>query len=109
MNAARDTRAARAQVGELLLPGLLERRIQILVVPLEDVATGAGGQHGPDRRGRAGRARQDLRLPGMRRGHRQLSVGRRFAQHKCVGRQAAAMGAPRFPRTVKRKCYLWND
>jgi hypothetical protein len=30
---------------------------------------------GSDRRQRAGRARQDLRLPGMRRGHQQLSCG----------------------------------
>jgi hypothetical protein len=45
------------------LAGLFERRIQILVVPLEDVAIGVSGQHGPGRRRRAGRARQDLRLP----------------------------------------------
>src|SRR5690242_12507493 len=56
-----------------LLAVLFERRIQILVVPPEDVAIGVGGQHGPDRRRRTGRARQHLRLPGMRRGHQQLS------------------------------------
>jgi hypothetical protein len=56
-----------------LLAGQFERRIQILVVPLKDAGIGVGGQHGPDRRRRAGRARQDLRLPGMRRGHQQLS------------------------------------
>ena len=42
-----------------LLAGLFERRIQFLVVPLEDVAICIGGQHGPDHRRRAGRARQD--------------------------------------------------
>src|SRR5690242_9206595 len=41
-----------------LLAVLFERRIQILVVPPEDVAIGVGGQHGPDRRRRPGRARQ---------------------------------------------------
>src|SRR5580704_8000620 len=50
-----------------LLARLLERRVQILVVPLQGAAVGVGGQHGPDRRRRAGRARPDLRLPGMRR------------------------------------------
>jgi hypothetical protein len=43
-----------------LLAGLFERRIQILVVPLEDLAIGVGGQHGPDRRRRTCRARQNL-------------------------------------------------
>jgi hypothetical protein len=60
-----------------LLTGLFERRIQILVVPLEDVAIGAGGQYGPDRRRRAGRVRQDLGLPGIRRGQ-QLPCGSPF-------------------------------
>jgi hypothetical protein len=43
-----------------LLAGLFERRIQILVVPLEDLAIGVGGQHSPDRRRRTCRARQNL-------------------------------------------------
>ncbi len=60
---APDRLHERSQVALRARP--LERRVQIGVVPLQHLIVGAGGQHGPNRRWRAGRARQDLRLPGQ--------------------------------------------
>jgi hypothetical protein len=73
-----------------LRTGLFERRIQILVVPLEDVAIGVAASTARIAVGvQAGR----VRTSGCLACGAVISsspVGRRFAQHKRVHRQTAA-------------------
>src|ERR1700693_3844477 len=83
-----------------LLTGLLERCVQVIVVVRQDVVASIGGQYSPDRRRRAGRARQFLGFPHWACGAviGNSPADRGFAQHKPADRQTAV--APRRPQRV---------